>query len=124
MLEPRRAHVVALLAIIACSSASTQVTGGGTPPDTTNKNNPPPTTSPTCATPAATWLWCDDFESSRIASYFEFDSAGGRFSRKAGVGRNGSFGMQGTFAMGVQNSGHLSLALGVTPDPYFKPVHA
>src|SRR5216117_1439851 len=29
-----------------------------------------------CATPQAGWLWCDDFEQDRLASYFEYDSSG------------------------------------------------
>lgn len=75
-----------------------------------------------CAARRPEWIWCDDFETDRIGFYFEYDSAGGRFTRRPGVGRDGSFGMRAQYVAGVTNSGHLSLAMGRTPHRYFRPV--
>ena len=58
------------------------------------------------------WLWCDDFETDKAASYFERT---GPFHRAAGVGLNGSYGMQSTWAIGMVDGGGLKLALGLTP---------
>lgn len=58
------------------------------------------------------WLWCDDFETDKTASYFERT---GPFKRAAGVGLNGSYGMQSTWAYGAVDGGTLKLALGLTP---------
>ena len=76
-----------------------------------------------CATPRAGWIWCDDFEQDRLAQYFEYDAAGGRFARVAGVGVGGSFGMRARWsAVGEVEAGALHLAMGKTPQAYFKPV--
>ena len=75
-----------------------------------------------CSAPRPEWIWCDDFEVDRAGSYFEYDSAGGRFVRFAGVGRDSSYGMRVRYEAGITNSGHLSLAMGRTPDRYFRPV--
>src|SRR5260221_932979 len=40
------------------------------------------------------WIWCDDFETDKTTSYFEKT---GPFNRTAGVGLNGSYGMQSTW---------------------------
>jgi hypothetical protein len=77
-----------------------------------------------CATPRAGWIWCDDFDQDRLASYFEVDDAGGRFSRVGGVGNAGSWGMRAHFAPGTSNAGALHAAFGRTPQQYFKPVDA
>src|SRR5207247_6478799 len=60
-----------------------------------------------CATPQAGWLWCDDFEQDRLASYFEYDSSGGSFVRAGGVGVGGSAGMRNRFSVGRVSAGVL-----------------
>ncbi|MEO8029962.1 MAG: hypothetical protein ABI765_03880, partial [Gemmatimonadota bacterium] len=77
-----------------------------------------------CATPHTGWVWCDDFEQDRSAKYFEVDNAGGTFTRVAGVGNAGSYGMRIQWAAGQQNGGSLHLALGKTPQTYFKAADA
>jgi len=77
------------------------------------------------ATQPAAWIWCDDFEQNRLASYFEYDSANGDFMRVAGVGVNGSYGMRARWStVGQSSAGSLHLAFGKTPSSYFKPVDA
>jgi hypothetical protein len=58
------------------------------------------------------WIWCDDFETNKTASYFE---STGPFNRTAGVGFNGSYGMQSTWTSGLADGGSLKLAFGLTP---------
>ncbi len=70
------------------------------------------------------WIWCDDFETNRLASYFEYDNAGGRLTRTASVGINGSTGMKVIFPSGMVGAGSLHLAFGRTPSSYFRPVDA
>ncbi|HTT28254.1 MAG TPA: Ig-like domain-containing protein [Solirubrobacteraceae bacterium] len=82
------------------------------------------TTSATCANPQPGWIWCDDFEQNRLSSYFEVDDGGGSFTRVAGAGRNGSTGMQATYAAGQVSNGSLHLAFGKTPQSYMRPVDA
>lgn len=77
-----------------------------------------------CAAPGPGWLWCDDFEQNRLASYFEVNTANGGFARAAGVGRAGSMGMRARFAVGQVEAGNLKVALGRTPSSYFRPVDA
>jgi hypothetical protein len=77
-----------------------------------------------CATPGAGWIFCDDFETNRLAKYYEIDNASGRFARTASSGRNGSFGMRAAFAAGQASGGRLSLAFGKVPSTYFRPVDA
>ena len=78
-----------------------------------------------CERPHPGWIWCDDFESDRLASYFEYDDAGGRFARVAGAGAEGSAGMRATYATAPQtSSGSLKVAFGRTPQPYFRAVDA
>lgn len=88
-------------------------------------------TSPTgslvneCATPGTGWLWCDDFDQDRLASYFEVETDGGVFARVNGVGNGGSYGMRSRWAtVGQVSAGALHLALGKTPQSYFRPVDA
>ena len=84
-----------------------------------------PTPSVGCANPGAGWLWCDDFEVDRTrAGYFEYDAANGSFLRESGSGRNSGYGMHSHFAPGQINGGSLKIAIGRTPDPYFRPVDA
>ena len=82
------------------------------------------TQSPSCSNPGPGWVWCDDFETDRLSSYFEYIDDGGRFVRAAGVGRNGSTGMRSHFDAGTVSAGALHLALGRTPASFFKPVDA
>lgn len=58
------------------------------------------------------WIWCDDFETDKTTSYFEKT---GPFNRAAGVGLNGSYGMQATWTAGLSDGGSLKLAFGLTP---------
>jgi len=120
--RPRPNHHPVLLAIACVLPA---VAGCAAPPEGLD---PPPQPGSQvlayeCRQPAAGWIWCDDFESDRLASYFEHDNAGGRFTRVAGVGAEGSAGMRAIYATSPQtSSGSLKLALGRTPQPYFRPV--
>ncbi|HEU4994843.1 MAG TPA: hypothetical protein VFT29_08485 [Gemmatimonadaceae bacterium] len=77
-----------------------------------------------CASPQPGWIWCDDFEVDRFASYFEVSDDGGSLTRSSGVGRNGSSGIKMHFAAGQQSAGSLKLAFGRTPSSYFKPADA
>ena len=92
--------------------------------------NPPPTGTTQvlageCGRPGPGWIWCDDFDTDRLGSYFEYDAAGGRFARVSGVGNEGSAGMRATYATTPQtSSGSLKLAVGRTPQPYFRPADA
>ena len=73
-----------------------------------------------CASPQAGWIFCDDFEQDRTSKYFETDSVGTAFTRVAGVGKDGSYGMKGHFTTGAQVAGDLHLAFGKTPSSYMK----
>ncbi len=77
-----------------------------------------------CDTPQPGWIWCDDFETDRTASYFEYINPNGQFARVAGVGVNGSTGMRARYVPGTSETGNLKLAFGKTPSSYFKPVDA
>ncbi len=83
-------------------------------------STPVPTTSCTAAPTA--WIWCDDFETDRFGSYFEYDDAEGRFVRSQGAGRDGSFGMRARWNQGDVGAGSLHLAVGRTPQAYFASV--
>ena len=78
-----------------------------------------------CAAPQPAWIWCDDFEADRLASYFEYSSGSGRFVRAAGVGVSASTGMSARYPTApASGPGQLHLAFGIVPDPYFRPVDA
>ena len=78
-----------------------------------------------CGQPQAGWIWCDDFDQDRLASYFGYDDASGRFTRVTGVGTEGSTGMRSMFTTAPQSSsGSLHLAFGRTPQASFRPVDA
>jgi hypothetical protein len=77
-----------------------------------------------CQTPGSGWIWCDDFDADRLASYFEFHDADGAFQRIVGVGVEGSGGMRARWAAGQVGAGALHLALGRTPSPYMRPADA
>lgn len=76
-----------------------------------------------CMSPQDAWVWCDDFEQNRLASYFEY-SGGGSFARVSAVGIDGSSGMRAHFAQGQVDAGSLKLAFGRTPSASFDPVDA
>jgi hypothetical protein len=83
------------------------------------------TSGPECATPRAGWIWCDDFETDRTASYYEYDRAGGNFVREAGIGLNGSTAMHAHYVAGAgPDFGYLHLAIGKTPSAHLRPVDA
>ncbi|MDT8342315.1 MAG: hypothetical protein RQ751_12450 [Longimicrobiales bacterium] len=82
---------------------------------------PPVPMANECGAPRAGWVWCDDFEVDRVRSYFEYADAGGSFVRAASVGVGGSIGMRARFAAGQVDAGALHLALGRTPQSYFRP---
>ena len=78
-----------------------------------------------CDDPKPGWIWCDDFEKDRLASYFEYGAMDGSFVRLPGVGYGGSAGMRARFSRkGQVNAGSLKIAIGKTPSPYFRPVDA
>jgi hypothetical protein len=91
--------------VLACSSTATSH-GAGTG----------------CADPEGDWIWCDDFETNRLASYFEVETDAGSLARVDGAGRNGSWGMRSRFGASQSSAGSLKLAFGRTPDSYFRPV--
>lgn len=101
-------------------SATVAVTDPPPPPP------PPPPGSLVneCATPGAGWIWCDDFDQDRLSSYFEYDSKGGDFVRTNGVGNSGSYGMRARFGPGQVDAGALRLAVGKTPQVYFRAADA
>jgi hypothetical protein len=100
---------------VAAGTATITATSEGKSGSATIKVNVIAGSNAECATPQAGWLWCDDFEVSRFTSYFEYDSAGGNFSRQAGVGHNGSYGMRVKFDQGMVSAGSLHLAFGKVP---------
>jgi hypothetical protein len=77
-----------------------------------------------CANTQPGWIFCDDFEIDRTASYFEVSTDGGSLARVTGVGRNASYGMRSRFTTGQVSAGSMKLAFGRTPDSYFTPVDA
>ena len=101
------------------------IASGGLKADTAVVTVTAPTTSTgNCATPQSGWIWCDDFEQDRLASYFEYDNNAGDFARVAGVGNNGSTGMRVRWQPGEVGAGSLKLAFGRAPSSYFRPVDA
>lgn len=81
-------------------------------------------TTAECATPKAGWIFCDDFETDRLARYFEADQSNGNFARTASVGVGSSTGMRAHFAQGAVGAGSLHLAFGRTPTSYMRPADA
>jgi hypothetical protein len=75
-----------------------------------------------CDRPSPEWIWCDDFDVDRLASYFEYSSASGRFVRTPDGGVDGSGAMRGRFDRGTVGAGSLKVAFGETPAPYFRTV--
>ena len=103
---------------------------GGTRADTSSVTitaAPPPPTgglANECATPQAGWIWCDDFDTNRLASYFEYNDVNGSFTRVDGVGNDGSYGMRARWNAGQVAAGALHLAIGRTPQAYMRPADA
>jgi hypothetical protein len=83
------------------------------------------TSGPECASPQAAWIWCDDFETDRTASYYEYSNASGNFVRQSGVGINGSTAMHAHYVTGGgPDFGYLHLAIGKTPSSYLRAADA
>src|SRR5438270_7230133 len=78
--------------------------------------------TPGCANPRPGWIWCDDFEQDRSASYFAYDSRNGSFTREAGVGRHGSTAMRARWKPAQEDAGSIKLAFGRTPGTRMPPV--
>ena len=51
-----------------------------------------------CSRARPEWIWCDDFDTDRLARYFEYARADGRFTRSSGVGNAGSYGMKAVYS--------------------------
>lgn len=60
------------------------------------------------------WIWCDDFETAKFASYFDNNNPM-LLVRAVGAGYGGSYGMRATWAVGQTDAGSLKLAFGLTP---------
>ena len=105
----RRTPLMALSVVLSCSgSPATELSPSGAE----------------CVSPPVQWIWCDDFDTDRMASYFEFVTDNGSLARVAGVGRDGSTGLRARFTSGQVSAGNIKLAFGRTPDSYMKPVDA
>lgn len=65
-------------------------------------------------------IFCDDFESGSSLSeeYFEYDSNEGNFTRQAGAGRHGSYGMEAVWEKGQVHAGALRKSIGRIPGSY------
>jgi hypothetical protein len=81
-----------------------------------------PSTTAECEGSPREWVWCDDFEADRLEQYFEYDAADGAFVRESNAGLGASRGMRVRFSEGQVSAGSLHLALGKTPQAYFRPV--
>lgn len=68
-----------------------------------------------CDSAEAEWLWCDDFEENRLSGYFGYNDAGGDFTRTAGVGVSGGYGMRARWEQGDVSVGTLQLGIGRNP---------
>lgn len=116
MLTARGVGLAALAACtLSCSPLESVALGAEREPDGT-------TPASECDQRPDAWVWCDDFEVDRLASYFEYADADGSFVRASDVGVDGSAGMRARFAAGQVNAGALHLALGRTPQSYIRPV--
>ena len=109
--------------MLLCSVARPACAVGQEPAATDTARGKSPTVNE-CATRHREWIWCDDFEQDRLQQYFEYEDASGRFTRAAGVGVKGSFGMRARFTPGETSAGALHLAIGKVPAKYFRPVDA
>ena len=75
-----------------------------------------------CAHARPEWIFCDDFESNRLARYFEYDTRDSSFRPVSGTGVLGSTAMRAHFAPGQTNAGSLKLAFGKVPVASLHPV--
>ena len=110
--------------LLVVSATGALITLGSCGADAPLASPTEPAAAAMCASPQPGWIWCDDFEVDRKASYFEYDSAGGSFVRVVGVGVGGSVGMRVHFAAGQVNAGSLKVAFGKMPSSSFRPVDA
>lgn len=120
MLQAARHHVGAFLlaGLSACATPP-----GGDPLDP--PPNDPPVAGRECDRASAAWIWCDDFEADRLATYSDYNDAGGRFSRADGAGVGGSVGMRASYVTIPQtSSGWLHVTFGKLPSAAFRPVDA
>ena len=91
-----------------------------TPPVSDTAQNFPVVHECDAAPPA--WIFCDDFESNRLARYFEYVQRDSSFERADSVGVLGSVGMRVRFRKGQVDAGSLKIAIGKTPTPSMHPV--
>jgi hypothetical protein len=118
----RLAGFAALLSL-ACTVAAEE--DGLSPPPNPPADPPAAALANECQAPGPGWIWCDDFDQDRLASYYGYDDASGRFTRLPAAGAEGSHGMRSVFATTPQtSSGSLHLAFGRTPQASFRPVDA
>ncbi len=90
-----------------------------TPPGPAASNDP---VVHECDAANPAWIFCDDFETNRLSSYFEYSHPDSSFQRVDSVGIDGSVGMRAHFRKGQIDAGSLRLAFGKTPTPYIHPV--
>ncbi|MEO7042103.1 MAG: hypothetical protein ABI035_07580 [Gemmatimonadaceae bacterium] len=114
----KSAAVALIIALSACSSALPTQTP--TPDPTAQGSNSPIVHECDSAKPG--WIFCDDFETNRLASYFEYNNPDSSFQLTDSVGVDGSAGMRVHFRKGQVDAGSLRLAFGRTPTPYMHPV--
>jgi hypothetical protein len=125
-----RANSPNVMQIVSSSFSSKRITLSANQSENLIKIAPKPVLTAECENPDPAWIWCDDFEVDRSSQYGMFDTAGGRFTREAGEGRNGSYGMQGIFDPDLpSNAGDLEVNFGRIPNgpphmAYTKPVDA
>ena len=122
---------LALAATIALSPLSGAL-GAQTPaptaaPASTDTTVPPDTITNRpvvreCDQARPEWIFCDDFETNRLARYFEYSNPDSSFVRRDSVGVLGSAGMRVRFRKGQVDAGSLKLAFGRTPSAYMHPV--
>jgi hypothetical protein len=105
------------LILLTCSS-------GTDPAATPEEPNPTSPLVEECGTRDPGWIWCDDFEEDRLASYYEYADRDGSFVRALGTGLEGSYGLRASFSAGQVDAGFIHMAFGSTPTPYFRPVDA
>jgi hypothetical protein len=114
-------------ALLACATflgGPAATDQGGFDADAALPSPPPRQAAGECDSPRTEWIWCDDFESNRLGSYFEYDRAGGRFQRVSGAGVGGGYAMRATWSPGQVSVGSLHLAFGRTPASSIRPVDA
>jgi uncharacterized protein YjdB len=121
------ATVTAAGVVNGVSAGTAQITATvegktGSAPITVNASAPPPPATGCSGISGA--IFCDDFDTNRLSSYFEYDQASGGFTRQSGAGRNGGVGMRARWSAGQVTAGSLKLAFGRTPDSYFRAVDA